>query len=60
MLQYGPLAGFGTLLLAIIGAALRNERRLTRIETTLSNHLAHHEGFEEKLAKVLETLIDKK
>lgn len=54
MSQYYSAA---VLLLAILGTAIRYDRRLTRIEESLKNHLAHHEGFEDKLTKVLETLV---
>jgi len=56
MAQYYQI---GVLLLAIVGTAIRYERRLTTIENLLKNHLAHHEGFEDKLSKLLEALVKK-
>jgi hypothetical protein len=56
MPQYYQLA---VLLFAIVGTAIRYERRLTTIENLLKNHLAHHEGFEDKLSKLLEVLVVK-
>ena len=45
-------------ILALIGsifaAGLWVERRITKIETLLMNHLAHHEAFEVLLTKILE------
>lgn len=49
-------AAFG-LFCTIIGAALWHERRITKIEVLLTNHLAHHEGFEGKLTTLLGVLV---
>jgi len=56
MFQYYQVA---VVLLAILGAAIRVERRFTRIEESLKNHLAHHEGFEDKLSKLLAAIVVK-
>lgn len=34
-----------------VGGLLYFERRLTKIDVMLSNHLAHHEAFEKLLVK---------
>lgn len=52
---YGAIALFFT----IVGAALLQERRITKIEVLLTNHLAHHEGFEGKLVTLLASLVQK-
>ncbi len=42
-------------LITVLSASIYLERRLTRLETMMQNHLAHHEAFE----KILKPLIDK-
>lgn len=46
------LTALGTLGTVLV-AAIRNERRMTRIETMLNNHLKHHEDFITPILKQL-------
>jgi hypothetical protein len=57
MMSYGELA---SILLSILAAALWNERRITKIETLLTNHLSHHESFESAFTKILDAALGKK
>jgi hypothetical protein len=56
-MSYAELA---SILLSILAAALWNERRVTKIEVLLTNHLSHHESFEVAFAKILGAAIGKK
>jgi len=52
--------GFVSLFFTVLGAALWHERRITKIETLLNNHLAHHESYEAVFAKILAEVLGKK
>ena len=49
-----------SILVSILCAALWNERRTTKIETLLNNHLSHHETFEKAFTKILDAALGKK
>jgi len=48
------ILGFLGIFLTILGAALWHERRITKIEVLLTNHLAHSDAFEKLLMRVFE------
>ena len=54
MAQYIQLV---TILLSVFGAALWHERRITRIETLLNNHLAHSEIQEKAMTDIINKLL---
>ena len=47
-----------TVLLAVLGGAFYIERRLSRVETLMTNHLAHHDEFRKIVMKILEIKDD--
>ncbi len=49
-----------SILISILCAALWNERRITKIETLLNNHLSHHESFEAAFARILSAVVVEK
>lgn len=49
-----------SILVTILAAALWHERRITKIETLLNNHLSHHESFEKAFTKILDAALGKK
>jgi hypothetical protein len=40
-----------TVFLSLLGGAVYLENRLTKIETLLKNHLAHHDSFEKLILR---------
>lgn len=54
------IIGFIGIFLTVLGAALWHERRITKIETLLNNHLSHHESFELAFARILTEVLVKK
>lgn len=54
------IGGFIAIFFTVLGAALWHERRITKIETLLNNHLSHHESFEAAFAKILTEVIVRK
>jgi len=56
-MSYAELA---SILFTVLVAALWHERRITKIETLLNNHLSHHETFEQAFTKILDAALGKK
>jgi hypothetical protein len=56
-MSYAELA---SILFTVLAAALWHERRITKIETLLNNHLSHHETFEKAFTKILDAALGKK
>lgn len=54
------IIGFVSIFITVLAAALWHERRITKIETLLNNHLSHHESFEAAFAKILTEALVKK